>query len=50
MLPLKEAINKLSFHRAEAAGAGDTQLDTQTQVAGGSFGVEQWQCAGDAEN
>jgi integrase len=35
MLPLKEAIRKLSFHRAEAPGADDTQLDTQTPVFGG---------------
>jgi hypothetical protein len=35
MLPLKEAIRKLSFHRAEAPGAVDTQLDTQTPVFGG---------------
>ena len=35
MLPLKEAIGKLSFHRAEASGADDTQIDTQTPVAAG---------------
>src|SRR5579863_9744316 len=35
MLPLKEAIRKLSFHRTEAPGAVDTQLDTQTPVFGG---------------
>ncbi len=35
MLPLKEAIEKLSFHRAEASGRDDTQIDTQTPVAAG---------------
>ena len=35
MLPLKEAIQKLSFHRAETPGADDTQLDTQTLVKAG---------------
>jgi len=35
MLPLKEAIQKLNFHRAETPGADDTQPDTQTLVAGG---------------
>ena len=35
MLPLKEAIHKPSFHRAEASGKDDTQMDTQTPVAGG---------------
>jgi hypothetical protein len=35
MLPLKEAIQKLSVHRAEASGKDDTQIDTQTPVAGG---------------
>jgi hypothetical protein len=35
MLPLKEAIQKLSFHRAETPGADDTQLDTQTPVKAG---------------
>jgi hypothetical protein len=35
MLPLKEAIAKLTFHRVEASGAGDTQIDTQTPVAAG---------------
>ena len=35
MLPLKEAIQKLSFHRAETPGPDDTQLDTQTLVKAG---------------
>ena len=39
MLPLKEAIHKLSFHRRKPPRKDDTQIDTQTSVAGGSFGV-----------
>jgi hypothetical protein len=35
MLPLKEAIAKLSFHRSETIAADDTQIDTQTSVAAG---------------
>jgi len=35
MLPLKEAIHKLSFHREEASVKDDTQIDTQTPVAVG---------------
>ena len=35
MLPLKEAIAKLSFHRSESTAAGDTQIDTQTSVPAG---------------
>jgi len=35
MLPLKEAVYKLSFHRAETSGKDDTQIDTQTPVAAG---------------
>jgi integrase len=35
MLPLKEAIAKLSFHRAESPGATYTAIDTQTPVVTG---------------
>lgn len=42
MLPLKEAIAKLSFHRSPGSSKDDTQLDTQNSVAAcqnGSFAV-----------
>jgi hypothetical protein len=32
MLPLKDAIQKLNFHRAESLGATYTAIDTQTPV------------------
>jgi hypothetical protein len=35
MLPLKEAIHTLSFHRAEAPGVEYTAIDTQTPVVTG---------------
>jgi integrase len=35
MLPLKDAIHKLSFHRSETTAEGDTQIDTQTSVVSG---------------
>lgn len=35
MLPLKEAVQKLSFHLAEMPRASDTQIDTQTPAASG---------------
>ncbi len=35
MLPLKEAISKLSFHRLETTATDDTQIDTQTSVVSG---------------
>ena len=42
MLPLKEAIEKLTFHRFEVPAKNDKQLDTQNSVAVGqnrSFAV-----------
>jgi hypothetical protein len=35
MLPLKDAILKLSFHRSETTAADETQIDTQTSVVSG---------------
>jgi hypothetical protein len=35
MLPLKEAIAKLNFHRTAVPSKDDTQLDTQNSVAAG---------------
>jgi hypothetical protein len=37
MLPLKDAIGKLNFHRVESTTAGDSQRDSQTAVASGHF-------------
>ncbi len=37
MLPLKDAIGKLNFHRVESTTAGDSQRDSQTPVASGHF-------------
>jgi len=38
MLPLKEAIEKLNFHRTAIPSKDDTQLDTQNSVAAGQNG------------
>jgi Phage integrase family len=38
MLPLKEAIEKLDFHRPPVASKNDTQIDTQNSVAAGQNG------------
>ncbi len=38
MLPLKEAIAKLNFHRSPGPSKDDTQLDTQNSVAAGQNG------------
>jgi hypothetical protein len=38
MLPLKEAIAKLNFHRSPGPSKDDTQLDTQNSVAAGQYG------------
>ena len=37
MLPLKEAVQKLSFHRSETLKANDTQIDTQNPVLVGQL-------------
>jgi len=39
MLPLKEAIDKLDFHRSPASPKDDTQRDTQISVAVGQNGA-----------
>jgi len=38
MLPLKEAVEKLNFHRAAVRTKNDTQLDSQSSVAAGHNG------------